>query len=117
MHETVSSDSQNARPKPWGMGAGGAHSSAGPRTTLWPAEGRARAAKPRAQAARVVAQALAQASGSVLLEAWAGEEAADGAADSRDDVAARVAEVRVCGSKMRPPQRGGGGGGGGGPQQ
>jgi hypothetical protein len=79
---------------------------AAPHTAPGPAWGRAQAAKPCAQAARVVAQALAQASGSVLLEAWAGEEAADGAADSRDDVAARVAEVRACGSKMRPPLKG-----------
>ncbi|KAK9819063.1 hypothetical protein WJX81_005190 [Elliptochloris bilobata] len=45
------------------------------------------------QVAHVVAQVLAQASGSVLLEAWAGDEAADGAADGRGDIAARVAEV------------------------
>ena len=47
------------------------------------------------QVARVVAQVLAQASGSVLLEAWAGDQAAEGQADARADIAARVAEARA----------------------
>ena len=46
------------------------------------------------QVARVVAQVLAQAGSSVLLEAWAGDEAAEGQADARAGLAARVAEAR-----------------------
>lgn len=49
------------------------------------------------QVARVVAQVLAQAGSSVLLEAWAGDEAAEGQADARAGLAARVAEARSPG--------------------
>lgn len=42
----------------------------------------------------MVAQVLTQASGSVLLEAWAGDQAADGQADSRQEIAERVAAAR-----------------------
>ncbi len=56
-----------------------------------------------AQAARVVAQVLTQASGSVLLEAWAGDQAADGQANSRQEIAERVAEARNSSCSLAGP--------------